>query len=125
MKKKQLLLISAAIIVGLLTTPTLAADNGAVTGTWSVTMSFQGNQVDVTLMITEEDGSLGGTWTTRRGESTLSNVAWDGETLTFQRKIERQGMEFELDHTATIDGDKMTGKMTTPRGENEFSGERV
>jgi hypothetical protein len=103
-----------------------AAENAAVVGKWSLSMDFQGQPVEITLEITQaEDGALGGTWTSPRGTDSLANVKWDGQELTFTRTLERQGQTFDVQHSATIEGDSMTGKMVLPQREIPFSGKRA
>ena len=103
----------------------IAADNSAVVGKWTIPLDFQGNSFEVTLEITEGDDGLSGTWTTPRGSDTIADAAWDGETLTFQRNLERQGQSISIDCSATVAGNTMSGKMTTPRGDREFTGTRA
>jgi uncharacterized protein involved in outer membrane biogenesis len=105
----------------------LAADDAAaVKGTWKVSMEFQGQPVDVTLEIKDaEGGGLTGTWTSPRGTDALSDVKWDGKQLTFSRTVNRQGQDMKLAHTATVNGDTLEGKITTPQREIPFSGKRA
>ena len=101
-----------------------AADNSAVLGKWSASLEVQGQTRDISFTFAETDGKLGGITSTPRGDQDLSDVAWDGTTLTFVRSIERQGQSFSLNYSATVDGDKMNVTMTTPRGEREFTATR-
>ena len=105
----------------------LAADDAAaVKGTWKCKMEIQGQPVDVTLEIKDaEGGGLTGTWTGPRGTDTLADVKWDGKQLTFSRTINRQGQELKVDHSATINGDTLEGKMMLPQREVAFSGKKA
>ena len=124
MRTKQALAALAASTL-IFSGAAIAADNSAVLGKWTIPLEFQGQSFEVTLEISEGDGGLGGTWTTPRGSDPLADVAWDGETLTFQRNLERQGRSISIDCSATVEGNTMNGKMTTPRGEREFTGTRA
>lgn len=124
MRTKQALAV-VAVLTLLCASVALAADNSAVVGKWAIPLEVRGQTFDVTLEITEEDGGLGGTWTGPRSSDTLVDVAWDGETLTFQRNLERQGQSISINCSATVDGNTMNGKLTTPRGDREFTGTRA
>jgi len=102
----------------------VAADNSAVLGKWSASLEVQGQTRDISFTFAETAGDLGGIRRPPRGDRDLSDVAWDGTTLTFKRNLERQGQTFSLTYSATVDGDKMDITMTTPRGEREFTATR-
>ncbi len=114
-----------AVVVALTFAPTAAAaDNAAVLGKWESTTETPQGTFEVVYEFTEVDGELKGTWTNPRRNGDLKNVSWDGETLKFGREIGRGGQTFNLNFEATVDGDAMTGKMITPRGEREFTATR-
>ena len=119
----QSILIAAAVALAFAPTAA-AADNAPVLGKWaSMTETPQGT-FEVVYEFTEVDGELKGTWSNPRRNGDLKNVSWDGETLKFGREIGRGGQTFNLNFEATVDGDAMTGKMITPRGEREFTATR-
>ncbi len=91
-------------------------------GSWDLIMDFQGREIASTLDITENDGKLGGMWSSERGESELEDVKIADGELTFIRNMERQGQEFTLDATAKIEGGKLVGEIVSPMGELPFTG---
>lgn len=114
-----------AVVVALTFAPiAAAADNAPVLGKWESTTETPQGSFEVVYEFTEVDGELKGTWTNPRRNGDLKNVSWDGETLKFGREIGRGGQTFNLNFEATVDGDAMTGKMITPRGEREFTATR-
>ncbi len=120
---KQSVLIAAAFVVAL-APAALAADNAPVLGKWtSMTETPQGT-FEVVFEFTEVEGELQGTWSNPRNSGDLMDVSWDGEMLKFGREVGRGGQTFNLNYEASIDGDTMTGKMVTPRGEREFTANR-
>ena len=120
---RQTVLIAAAVLLAL-APAVLAADNAPVLGKWtSMTETPQGT-FEVVYEFTEVDGELKGTWSNPRRNGDLTNVSWNGETLKFGREVGRGGQTFNLNFEATVDGDTMTGKMITPRGEREFTATR-
>lgn len=120
---RQSILIAAAVALAF-APAALAADNAPVLGKWtSMTETPQG-AFEVVYEFTEVDAELKGTWSNPRRNGDLTNVSWDGETLKFGREVGRGGQTFNLSFEATVDGDKMTGKMITPRAEREFTATR-
>lgn len=120
---RQSILIAAAVALAFAPTAA-AADNAAVLGKWESTTETPQGSFEVVYEFTEVDGELKGTWTNPRRNGDLKNVSWDVETLKFGREIGRGGQTFKLNFEATVDGDAMTGKMITPRGEREFTATR-
>jgi hypothetical protein len=116
----------AIVLTASLVPAALAADNAAVLGKWTVSMTMQDQPVEVALEIKEaEGGGLTGTWTSPRGADTLTDVKWDGQELTFSRTVNRQGQKFQIQHSAKITGDSLEGKMILPQREIPFSGKRA
>ena len=121
---RQFVLIAAVVALAL-APAALAADNAAVLGKWESTTETPQRTFQVVFEFTEVDGELKGTWSNPRGRSgELKNVSWDGETFKYERDLEAGGQVFRLSYEATVDGDTMSGKMTTPRGEREFTATR-
>jgi hypothetical protein len=126
MSHRRIRFVLALAFAVVLAHAALAADDAAVKGTWKCSMEFQGQPVDVTLEIKDaEGGGLTGTWTSPRGTDTLSDVKWDGKQLTFSRTVNRQGQEFKVDHSATVTGDTLEGKMVLPQREVPFTGKKA
>ena len=118
-------LIAAAAVALALAPAALAADNAPVLGKWESTTETPQRTFQVVFEFTEVDGELKGAWSNPRGRNgNLINVSWDGETLKFERDLEAGGQVFRLYYEATVDGDTMTGKMTTPRGQRDFTATR-
>ena len=92
---------------------TFAADNAAVLGAWKMDLNFQGRGVPVVLTITETDNVLVGTLRRPPGSTPLSDVSFDGETLSFTR----QGRQGTARMSLILKGMTLTGSLTTPRGD--------
>ncbi len=120
---RQTVLIAASILLAL-APAALAADNAPVLGKWTSMAQTQQGTFEVVYEFTEVEGELKGAWSNPRNSGDLTNVSWDGETLKFGREVGRGGQTFNLNFEATVDGDTMTGKMITPRGEREFTANR-
>jgi len=92
-----------------------------ITGDWQITMDFDGRQSFATLSISKKpDGTLTGTW----GSSELSNVKFEDGKLTFVRTIRFGDQEFSMDYSGTLKDGKLTGTMSSDRGEFAANGTR-
>ena len=77
------------------------------------------------MEIVQDGDSFTGTLEFPFGPSELSDGVINGNEISFKVFISRQGREFEMIYTGTIDGDTMSGTSTTPRGEAEWSAKRA
>ena len=92
-----------------------------MTGAWEITMDFNGRQTFATLSIAKKaDGTLTGKW----GSSDLSNVKFDGQKLAFVRTIRRGDQEFTMNYEGTLKDGRLTGTLSSDRGEFEANGVR-
>ena len=120
---RRTILIAASLLLAL-APAALAADNAPVLGKWTSMAETPQGTFEVVYEFTEVEGELKGAWSNPRNSGDLKNVSWDGEMLKFGREVGRGGQTFNLNFEATVDGDTMTGKMVTPRGEREFTANR-
>jgi len=100
----------------------LAADNSAILGKWELKFNIQGRDVSPTLAISVEADVLSGTWTGNRGSADLTDVSFDGETLSFAREG-RQGRIVKM-VLKLVDG-ALVGKFETPMGEIPVTGKKA
>jgi hypothetical protein len=94
----------AALTLLMLAATGLAAAS-AVAGTWdAVSLTPDGDEMHVTLTITESDGKLSATLTDDQGEWRVSNLKFDGKVLSFTAS--REG---DYNVSMNVNGDKMEG----------------
>ena len=94
-------------------------------GTWQLTLNIGDRQVNPTLVIKANDNNkLSAVWQSQRGQQELSDVTFKAGKLTFKRTREFQGQQRESSFEGTIKGNKLTGKLTSQRGEIEIEGQR-
>ena len=84
-----------------------ASDNSAVLGQWALDMSVQGQEVSIDLTITEDDDRLGGVWAGPQGTNALSDVNFDGDTLSFSRQTDQGPVEVAL----KLEGNTLNGSV--------------
>ena len=74
-------------------------------------MSVQGQQVLVNLTIAEDGDGLGGTWAGPVATNTLSDVNFDGDSLSFS--MQTQG---SLNVSFDLEDNMLNGSLSTPMG---------
>lgn len=93
-----------------------------ITGDWEITMDFGGRESFAALSIAKKaDGTLTGKW----GSSELSDVKFEGQKLTFVRVVRFGDQEFKMNYAGTLKDGKITGTMSSDRGEFAANGART
>jgi len=92
-----------------------------ITGEWEMKMEFGGRESFATMTISRKaDGSLTGKW----GSSELTNVKFENGKLTFTRILSFGDQEFIMEYSGTLKDGKITGTMSSDRGEFAANGAR-
>lgn len=95
----------------------------AVLGSWEMNSSFNGQEIPATLSLTrDESGGARGLWESMGREMPLSNLSFDGTTLSFVRSMGGNG---ELTFTGKVDGDRIKGLQSGTMGEIPCEGVRT
>ena len=112
-------IIVTCILLLLQTSFALAAED--ITGEWEMKMDFGGRESFATLSISKNaDGTLAGKW----GSQELSDVKFENGKLTFVRIIRFGDQEFTMEYEGTLKEGKITGTMSSDRGEFAANGAR-
>lgn len=118
--------VFAALAVALAFAAPAAAQD--VTGTWELSWETPRGAQTVTMTFAVDGMNVTGTAQMRRGENTmdvpLKNGMLHGDQLMFALEFGMGDRTMTQNFVATVTGDTMTGKITTPRGENPFTGKR-
>ncbi len=99
------LLVSAALGAVVCAAPAFADPLGV----WTVTSSSALGPSTSTMTVTEADEGYALTYESDAGASTISDLAIDGDHVTFVRTLSAQGTEIVFNYDITIDGDALTG----------------
>ena len=92
-----------------------------ITGEWEMKMEFGGRESFATLSISKKaDGSLTGKW----GSGELNDVKFEDGKLTFVRILTFGDQEFIMEYEGTLRDGKITGEMSSDRGEFAANGSR-
>jgi hypothetical protein len=112
-------IILTCIFLLLQTSFVLAAED--IMGEWEMKMEFSGRERFATMTISKKaDGTLAGKW----GSGELSDVKFEDGKLTFVRIIRFGDQEFTTEYEGTLKDGKITGTMSSDRGEFAANGAR-
>ena len=109
----------AAFAALTLSAPVSAQD---VTGAWELTWETPRGAQAVTFVFAQDGMTVTGNAQMRMGEVAIKNGMLHGDQLTFTLEIGMGERTMTQTFAATVTGDAMEGKITTPRGENPFKG---
>jgi hypothetical protein len=106
------------------------------TGTWELSYETQRGARTLTVTLVQEETTVTGTATLQMmgppgggggggtREVEISDGKMEGDQLSFTLNMGMGERTFSQSFVATVTGDTMEGTMTTPRGENPFTGTR-
>lgn len=95
-----------------------------VSGAWELSWETPRGAQTVTVTFKQDGMAVTGTAQMRMGEVPVKNGMYHGDQLTFVLEFGMGERTFSQTFAATVKGDTMEGKITTPRGENPFTGKR-
>lgn len=101
------------------------AATAAIDGTWSLSVRAPQGSVAIQMTLRAEDGRVTGTFSGDRGSGDIRGGSLDG--TSFELTISANAPDAEASDwvfRGTIDGDSMSGTVTTTLGNFEFSGSR-
>jgi hypothetical protein len=120
-RSRERVLIGAILVALSLGIPQVFAAAEEITGDWELTMDFNGRQTFASLSIAKKpDGTFTGKW----GSTDLKDLKFDGQKLTFVRTIQRGDQEFTMDFSGSFKDGKITGNLSSDRGEFQATGAR-
>jgi len=96
----------------------------SVAGTYKLTVNTPMGTQTPTLTLVEEDGSLSGSMAGQMGTQEFSGGTVDGNSATWDMTISAMGQEIKLSCSCAVDGDSISGKMSSPMGAADFTGQR-
>ena len=104
----------------------LPASAQSVAGTWDLTWETPRGAQTTTFVFAQDGMNVTGTARMGRGEMVrevpIKDGMLHGDQLTFAIEFGMGERTMTQTFTATVKGDAMEGKVTTPRGENPFKG---
>jgi len=114
--KSGWLVLSLVVLVG------CAASTPPGVGVWNVEMNTPlGALPGVLTLNADGSGSFGND---QLGETALSGIAYDGNSITFDAEVDAQGQMLVLEFSGTVDGDTLDGEFGSDFGAFGVSGTR-
>lgn len=106
-----------------------------VTGTWEISWETQRGPATSTVVFAQEGLAFTGTAQMAMGgrgggaeggtrEIEISDGKIEGSEITFSLAMARGERSMSFTFVGTVDGDTMEGTMSSPRGENPFTGKK-
>ena len=90
------------------------AETANVAGNWKLTIDFQGQQLPVSLELQQDGETVSGKLESILGEGEIADGKVRGNKLSAVAKTQMQGQTLELAIIGTLEGDTLTGTLTTP-----------
>lgn len=119
--------VAALAALAAIASPALGqeADCSDAAGTWDLTMTFQGQSVQPTMVLEQSECEVSGTLEGQQGSLAFEDGKVEGTRLTFTISIDApSGETIALTVDGEMEADEMTGTLTTPQGTVEFTGKR-
>jgi len=124
MRRVSVVAAAAAAFALLVPVTRAAAQEASVAGAWELSWETPRGAQTVTVTFAQDGTAVTGTAQMRMGEMPVKDGVLKGDQLTFVLEFGRGDRTFSQSFAATVKGDTMEGKITTPRGENPFTGKR-
>ncbi len=109
-------ILSLAVLVG------CAASVPPAVGVWDVEMNTPLGALPAVLTV-NADGS-GMMAAQGLGETAISGITFDGNTMNFEAEVDAQGQTLVLEFNGTIDGDSVAGAFGSDFGDFSVTGTR-
>ena len=95
-------------------------------GMWDMTIKAGEREYTGTLTVSaDKEGALKGLWKSSRGESEVTDLAYENRTLTFKRTIQRQDSQMVMAFEGMVAFDALEGVFKSDRGETPATAKRV
>jgi len=97
-----------------------------ITGDWQVKIEFNGRQITSILSFSSnKNGELAGSWISFSGLSELKDIKYENGELSFVQVYRFRDSESEAKFTGTVKRRKLTGTLSSDRGESRIEGTRL
>jgi len=123
--KKIVRAVACALVCLVVAFPLWAQETANVAGKWEMSSETPRGAQTSTFTFEQEGNVLTGTVETQRGSTPINSGTVEGNVVTFTIVRGMRDRSMEMTYTGTLDGDTISGSMTTPMGEREFTMKRV
>jgi len=123
--RKAVGFLALIVLVALSAPVTAGTARRGIQGDWQITMDFDGRQVESILSFsTDKEGKLTGQWISF-WLSDLTDIKYEGSQLSFVQVSRFGDNEFRSTFTGTIERGKLSGTVSSDRGESNVEGKRL
>jgi imidazolonepropionase-like amidohydrolase len=95
-----------------------------LSGTWTLAINIEGQNLPATLALRQESNRLSGTLQSQLGSSEVSNGSVGADGFHFTVNVSIQGQSLEVTFAGTATGNSMSGSATSAQGAASFTGTR-
>lgn len=94
-------------------------------GVWALTMTIGDREMPFTLTIsTDAEGQPTAKWASERGDAKVSDLQSSRDGLSFKVTSENGQFQWEATFAGTIEGDNLTGALSSEMGDIQVKGQR-
>ena len=97
----------------------------SVGGSYNITIEIPGQPATGTLSLVQQDTVLTGELQTQFGATPIKDGKVSADGFSFATTVEFGGQTFELNITGRVEGDKISGTVSSPQGAIPFSGTKI
>ncbi len=90
------------------------AEIAVVSGTWELSLDFQGQKLPVTLTLEQSDDRVSGKIETLLGSGDIEDGRVKGNKVSATARTEIQGESVDFEISGSVDGDSMSGTLSAP-----------
>jgi precorrin-6B methylase 2 len=122
---KSVVCLALMVFVALSAPASAGTARKGILGDWQVTMDFDGRQVQSILSFSmDKEGKLTGQWISF-GVGELTDIKYEGSQLSFVQVNRFGDNEFRSTFTGTIERGKLSGTVSSDRGQSKVEGKRL
>ena len=92
----------------------MSGETADVSGKWTLTLDFQGQQFPVSLLLEQDGDNVTGNIESMLGAGEISDGKVRGNKFSAVGKTDFQGQSLELNLNGTVDGVSINGTVNTP-----------
>jgi zinc protease len=90
------------------------AETAAVSGTWELSLDFQGQKLPITLILDQKNDRVSGKIDTVLGSGNIEDGRVKGNKVSATARTEIQGESVDFSISGSVDGDSMRGTLSAP-----------
>jgi hypothetical protein len=90
------------------------AETAAVSGTWELSLDFQGQKLPITLVLDQNNDRISGKIDTVLGSGNIEDGRVKGNKVSATARTEIQGESVDFAISGSVDGDSMSGTLSAP-----------